>query len=608
VSPTIFTPAEDPFEVRPALHGALSEQAWNLARPVFDWAVGFGELRRVYAAASREASVEGFLARALLELGVEWSANDLDLSRIPRKGGCVVVANHPFGGIEGIVLASMLRASRKDVKVVANQLLWRLEAMREVLLPVDVYGGSVATQHNLPRLRAALRHLKSGGVLAVFPSGEVAHFSSQRGAVAEAEWNPSVAWLARVAQAPVVPVHFAGQASVLVQALGLLHPGLRTALLPRELLRQRGRCLRVRVGAPISQAKLDALGSDALRVDYLRQRTLVLGAASPKPRRPVFSALTPPARLEPLAPPLDSSLIAREIEALPESALLVKDHDRCVYVASAQQIPWTLREIGRLREQTFREAREGTGRSFDLDDFDRSYLHLFSFDHKDQQLVGAYRLGLSDRVPLPSGLYTSTLFTLDPELFRRTGPAIEMGRSFVCTRYQKSPAGLFLLWRGIGRFLAQNSQYRVLFGPVSISADYSMASRELMVDYSSASDRVHPLNRFVRARMPFARNRRTTVFAGLGPGFQQLLDIEEVSQMVADVEPDQKGVPILLRQYLRLGGRMLGFNLDPSFSGVLDGLVLVDLAETDLKILSRYLGAEAAASFRARHAAPRVSA
>ncbi|MGC4086688.1 MAG: GNAT family N-acyltransferase [Polyangiaceae bacterium] len=272
----------------------------------------------------------------------------------------------------------------------------------------------------------------------------------------------------------------------------------------------------------------------------------------------------------------------------------MRDGERAVYIARAAQIPWTLRELGRLRELTFREAREGTGKSCDLDDFDQTYLHMFSYDQRDQQIVGAYRLGLSDQLAIPNGLYTSTLFELSPELFRRTGPAIEMGRSFVCARYQRSASGLFLLWRGIGRFLSLHPQYRVLFGPVSISADYSPASRELMVDFVMAADRVHALNRYVRPRTPFARVGRTTLFAGLGPGFQQLLDIEEVSQMVADVEPDQKGVPVLFRQYLRLGGKLLGFNVDARFSGVLDGLVLVDLTETDPKILARYLGADAA--------------
>jgi putative hemolysin len=189
---------------------------------------------------------------------------------------------------------------------------------------------------------------------------------------------------------------------------------------------------------------------------------------------------------------------------------------------------------------------------------------------------------------------------MKPELFRSMGPALEMGRSFVCERYQKSASGLFLLWRGIGQFIAQNPRYRVLFGPVSISAAYAPASRELIVDFVRLGDHMHPLSGHVRPRHPFSRRSGASVDSGL-PVARFLDDIQEVSGLVADIESDQKGVPVLLKQYLKLGGKMLGFNVDPKFRGVLDGLILVDLVETDPKTLSRYLGAEEAAIFLAHH-------
>ncbi|HKQ70920.1 MAG TPA: GNAT family N-acyltransferase, partial [Polyangiaceae bacterium] len=268
------------------------------------------------------------------------------------------------------------------------------------------------------------------------------------------------------------------------------------------------------------------------------------------------------------------------------------------------QIPSVLAEIGRLREVTFREADEGTGKATDLDHFDRSYVHLFVFDRQDRALVGAYRMGLTDEQLARGarGLYTSSLFAIDPELFRKLGPALEMGRSFVCARYRRSASGLFLLWRGIGQFIAERPQYRTLFGPVSISASYTEASRELMVDFILQADHMHPLSRYVRARNPFAQKRRASFDNGL-PVTRFLRDIDDISGVVSDIEADQKGVPVLFKQYLKLGGKMLGFNVDPEFSGVLDGLVVVDLLETNEKTLSRYLGAGAAERFRAHHRA-----
>jgi putative hemolysin len=313
--------------------------------------------------------------------------------------------------------------------------------------------------------------------------------------------------------------------------------------------------------------------------------------------------------LQPIVDAVDPDQLAREIEALPADHVLHRDDGRVVCWARASQIPLTLTEIGRLREITFRGAGEGTGKSIDLDRFDKTYLHLFVFDLSDRAVVGAYRLGPTDELlhAGPRGLYTSTLFDMKPELFRSMGPALEMGRSFVCDRYQKSASGLFLLWRGIGQFIARNPRYRVLFGPVSISAAYARASRELIVDFVRLGDHMHPLSRFVRPRHPFSRRRGASIDSGL-PVARFLDDIHEVSGLVADIEPDQKGVPILLKQYLKLGGKMLGFNVDPKFRGVLDGLILVDLAETDAKTLARYLGAEEAAAFLAHHGsgAPRV--
>jgi putative hemolysin len=224
------------------------------------------------------------------------------------------------------------------------------------------------------------------------------------------------------------------------------------------------------------------------------------------------------------------------------------------------------------------------------------------FDRKDRSIVGAYRLGPTDELLTrgPRGLYTSTLFEMDPQLFRSMGPALEMGRSFVCSQYQRSASGLFLLWRGIGQFVARYPRYRVLFGPVSISSAYTQVSRELMVDFIKLGDHMHPLSHFVKARHPFSQRRRASLESGL-PDLRFFGDIDEISGLVADLEPDQKGVPVLFKQYLKLGGRMLGFNVDPQFSGVLDGLILVDLLRTDVKILSRYLGAPQTSAFLSQH-------
>ncbi|HEY3592878.1 MAG TPA: GNAT family N-acyltransferase, partial [Polyangiaceae bacterium] len=573
-----------PFDLALSPDNHALRWAWQWIRPAVEHATGLRQLSVAYERVRNEASAESFLEKTLAELGIRWKANTLDLARIPRSGPCIAVANHPFGAVEGIVLALLLRGIRPDAKVLANFLLGRIPPMREALLLVDPFGKSPGS--NVRGLRDAIRHLKKGGLLALFPAGEVAHFDWKTRAVVDPPWNETLAWLVRASGAPVLPVHFEGHNGPWFQLAGLVHPRLRTALLPRELVNKRGQQIEVRIGTPIGNAKLAAMGKDQEIVAYLRKRTSMLAgrarlrptlAAGQEAPKPLFGILPPkrePAPSE-VVDAVNPACLEREVDTLPAPQLLVRDHERSVYWARAPQIPKILREIGRLRELTFREVGEGTGKSIDLDAFDQTYLHLFVFDRRDRSVVGAYRLGPTDEL-LANGigdLYTSTLFQIRPELFAQTGPALEMGRSFVRSRYQKSAAGLFLLWRGIGQFVADRPHYRVLFGPVSISNAYEQASRQIMVDFIEQGEHKHSLSRFVRPRHPFASRRRLSLESGL-PSLRLFRTIDEVSEVVSDIEPDQKGVPVLFKQYLKLGGKMLGFNVDPQFSRALDGLVL----------------------------------
>ena len=293
-----------------------------------------------------------------------------------------------------------------------------------------------------------------------------------------------------------------------------------------------------------------------------------------------------------------------EIAALPPEALLDQQGDTTVFLAEANRVPNIVREIGRLRELTFRETGEGSGKEIDLDEFDTYYLHLFLWNRTTREVIGAYRLGQSDLILRnfgEKGFYTGTLFAYQRGFLERIDPALEMGRSFVRREYQRSYAPLLLLWRGIGAFLRSNPRYKILFGPVSISNEYHPNSRQLIVHFLKEYCRAEDLARFVRARSPL-RTRPIQGWDSDG-GNSVAWDIEDLSAFIADIETDQKGVPILLKQYLRLGGKLLGFNVDPNFSNALDGLIVVDLVKTDPRLLERYMGKEAAASFLAYHSA-----
>jgi putative hemolysin len=274
-----------------------------------------------------------------------------------------------------------------------------------------------------------------------------------------------------------------------------------------------------------------------------------------------------------------------------------------VYLASAGEIPELLREIGRCREIAFREAGEGTGRESDLDWFDGHYRHMFLWHKGDARLAGAYRLGLTSEVLSEhgvKGLYTSTLFRYKPQFFERLGPAVELGRSFVRPEYQKGYSPLLLLWKGITRVVERRPEAAVLFGAVSISREYRAASRGLIATYL-ANRASHGLAELVQPRVKYReramRNGCVRRLAAL------TADIEDLSLPISDIEENGKGVPVLIRQYLKAGGRLLGFNVDPRFSGVLDALIVADLRTASPAMLERYMGRPGAKSFLEWHAA-----
>ncbi len=540
--------------------------------------------------------------RLLRYLEVTYRIADRELDRLPRNGPAVVVANHPFGILEGAVLATVLKQRRRDVRFLANGILTAiLPELADLIIPVDPLGGHDSVSANQRGLRKSIEFLCAGGMLVIFPAGEVSHFQWRERAIMDPEWNTAVARMIgiverRGCELSVVPIFVRGANSLLFQAAGLIHPRLRTALLARELLNKRRHVVDLRIGTPIDGGKLLAISTDQERTQYLRWRTYLLAKRNdfkPKISLPMLRR-NRPACLETIAPAIPPPLLSAEIAALGSDFLLARSGDLEVYLAPSHRMPALLREIGRLREITFRAVGEGSGKASDLDRFDEYYRHLFAWNSVKCEIVGAYRLAATDVVLRSTGvegLYTAKLFHFSDEFLDRLGPALEMGRSFIRAEYQKTLAPLALLWKGIARFIIINPRYKILFGPVSISNHYQSTSRELMISFL---ERRASLGNWVNLVRPRNAPKRTPT-----PVFCR--DIEELSGVVADLEPAQLGVPVLLRQYLRLGGQLLGFNVDPDFSNSLDGLILVDLTKTEPKLLVRYLGKREATGFLDYH-------
>ena len=582
----------------PARLGALRRPLASL----LDRSLGLTGLNAVYHAIPPNLDPHSFARCTLNGFGVEVRVDDGSLDNIPATGPCIVVANHPHGGLDGVAMVEVLMRRRPDLRVMANYLLHNFIELAPIFIGVDPFGGRQSVRSNFSAVRQALAWLRKGGVLFMFPGGEVSSLNLKTRVISDPPWDAGIGWLVQKSGAPVVPAFIDGRNSTLFQLGGLIHPRIRTMLLVREMLNHRGTVINVKCGRVIEAETLSLLEDRETIAPYLQISTYLIKARAAY-HKPLRLTRVRPANVhhEELAAPIEPALLAGEISHLdPDQRLLISGNLQ-VWVARAEQIPWLLQEIGRLREVSFRQVGEGTGRSVDLDLFDSYYLHLFMWDSNANAVIGGYRLGQADRILSrygARGLYVRTLFRLERPLEAELHSALELGRSFVRPEYQRNYSSLMLLWKGICAYVARNPKYRVLFGPVSISNDYHPLSQQLIVRFLQRNRMEPERASLVKPRQAFPRGDRTTNLVDLN-----VSDLRIIASLLNAVEEQDVGIPVLLRQYLKLNGRILGFNVDPEFNNSIDCLLWVDLAQTESALLRKFMGPEACDNFLRYHGA-----
>jgi len=563
------------------------------------------QLDQRYQSVPRTRSAKEFVQLALENLDVGWDVAPSELEHIPTSGPAVIVANHPFGGIEGLLFADIILKRRPDVRLLANVHLQRINELRELIIAVNPFEGKSAARENTQPLREAVQWVRDGGALMVFPSGEVSHFQFGRTSISDPDWRPSVGYIVRRTGAPVIPAFVYGRNTLLFQLMGCIHPRLRTALLAREFLNKIHRRVRIRFGPEVTRRRSKTFSSSLQLARYLRLRTYSLSDLDDTVRTAPALKLAgteDPSSVKPVIAGADPDLMEAEFAALPATQKLASNRNLHAAYASADQIPNILTEVGGLRETTFRAAGEGTGEATDTDRFDESYLHLFLWNSQKREIAGAYRFAPVDSILSRygvRGLYTYSLFKYKRAFIEGLHDSIELGRSFIRLEYQRSYAPLMLLWQGIARYVMLHPEYCRLFGAVSISNDYHPLSRQFIVDFLHENRMAEDLARQVRPRSGL--QRRLASF-WQRKELADFSDVAAISEVVGQLENGQRGVPILLRQYLNLGGLLLGFNVDRKFGDALDGLILVDLLQTDPIFLQRYMGREESREYRGFHA------
>ena len=546
-------------------HGRRGQLARPLLRSVGRWS----RLDRIEAFLRRNANVRGFdfVAAGLEFIEGRYHVDPAALARIPATGRLLIVANHPSGALDALALLDAVGRIRRDVRIVANDLLGAIGPLQDLLLPVRILGGKVQRSS----LQAVEQALAAEQCVIVFPAGEVSRLSLL--GIRDGRWQRGFVRFARAAAAPVLPVRVEARNSALFYGASTLFKPAGTALLAREMFARRGRPLRLRIGEPMQLGQGDP-GAQLLAV---RRAVYALG-------RSTAIAEGCPAGPEPLAAPVPPAQVAAAIAA---ATVLGQTADgKQILLASCTADSPLLHELGRLRELTFRQVGEGTGRSRDLDDFDLHYQHIVIWDGTAQRIAGAYRIMRGAQALARrglAGLYSASLFRYSDDAIPRIAEGLELGRSFVVPDYWGSRS-LDYLWQGIGAYLQCQPGIRYLFGAVSISAALPRDAREQLVAY---------YQRYYGAADGRVQSNRPFQYFAAPPCFGDLDAAAAFDVLKANLAALGTGVPTLYRQYTDLcepgGARFLAFGVDPDFSDSIDGLIEVDLHAIRPHKRKRYL-------------------
>jgi putative hemolysin len=541
------------------------------------------KLNDVYNKAQQHEGL-GFIERGLKEFNVHYEVDPDELANLPKDRPFITVSNHPYGGIDGMILIAAVGSVRPDFKVMANYILQAFEEIQQYFISVNPFENAQNKQVNVSGIKTVLAQLKEGHPVGIFPAGEVSAFQTDKRKIEDREWHPLVGKIIEKAKVEVVPIYFSGGNSLFFNVLGLIHPNLRTARLPTEMFKVK-QTVKVRIGKPVPYPKLTEFADTSQMLRYLRAKTYALGSSIKlKPfffRNPLAFLAQP----QPIVDPTPVAKLLADIEAIRPTDLLCQHQNYEVFLSEAPAIPHVLREIGRLREVTFREEGEGTNHSIDLDEYDVHYNHLFIWDNEAQRLVGAYRIGkgkdLYNKFKI-KGFYLNELFSMSKRMAPILRRSLEMGRSFVVKDYQRKHISLMLLWKGVLVTLRRHPEYRYLIGPVSISNNFSNLSKELVVRVIKENYFDHELAKLVRPRRKFEPQLDETGEMLLQ---SKQFDIKELDMLIAEIESSHSKLPVLLKKYiLQLNSKIIGFNIDPKFNNTLDGFIIMDLEKVPAEV------------------------
>ncbi|PKP21585.1 MAG: GNAT family N-acetyltransferase [Bacteroidetes bacterium HGW-Bacteroidetes-19] len=541
----------------------------------------FDQMNKVYADVESLSGNE--VTKAYLHKHkITYTTDPNQLKNIPEKGGVIIVSNHPTGILDGVIMIDMISKVRPDVKFMGNFLLNRITPLKSFLIEVNPFNSN--SKQNITGIKQSLLHVQNGGALVIYPAGSVASIQKNF-RITDHKWIPSVMKFIRKTNAPVVPIHLSGKNSFMFHLLGLIHPILRTALLMREFIKKDNSNVDISIGAPIYPVKVNNL-SDPCFTNYIRTNLFLLKATSWEKALSKENISAPPTKI---LESKNQTLIIKEIEHLKKSSLLFQQGPMHVFFAEPKDIKNIIIEIGRLREITFREVGEGTNMEIDTDKYDTYYRQLFIWDDETKRIVGGYRVGMGADIMKQygkKGFYTYTLFKMSDKMDPILEETLELGRSFIVKDFQRGTTSLLFLWKGILQIFLSNNNYRYMLGPASISSEYSRTSIKLIECYLKRNHFDSKISKWIKPLNPLPKFTISSIHKRVA----DIHSIEMLDKIVNDLERGQRSIPVLIKKYLQLNGKVLSFNVDHDFNDALDVFILLDchnVPEAALRMLSK---------------------
>ena len=534
-----------------------------------------GKINRLFDGAADYQGRE-FADHLLENMNISIEVAPEQLENIPKEGGFIVVSNHPFGAIEGVMLLSAIAKVRPDFKVMANFILSHIPNLKECFFAVNPFEKNPEWKSSVGGIKGSIQHVAGGNGLGVFPAGEVSRYHGHD-YPEDLPWSTSIARIIKNADVPVIPVFWQGRNSRWFYAIDKIHPMLGTVRLTKELINKQGQCFKLQIGKPVLSAEIQAYENPKDLAAYLRSRSYALEANIPTSAVEEKKEL----KMEEIDASSDLSLMLKELDAIREKSFLYSASDYDCYLADYEDIPNLMHEIARLREETFRAIGEGTGKRLDQDEYDSHFKHLILWDNVKQKIAGCYRLGIgSDIIPKfgIKGFYVSSLVNINEAFSDRLSHTIELGRSFVSLDYQKEVLPLVLLLRGLSDVVVRYPEINHFIGPVSISSWYPKFYMSMIVKYVTEK---HPVSEeLAHMATPMTPFHEDFLKVDADVLMKNNMDsIDKFDKFMFRLSNGQYRLPTLFKKYLKLNAKFLCFNVDHDFNDTLDSLLFLTFTD-----------------------------